>query len=403
VIVRRAGARKILAALLATLVAGCNGSERPPSDGLAAEAARPSEVTVKVVERVRIVRDGPALSLDQNRITFPTDTQDDGLFDAVEVLELDHRKRRIAARTSHPQGFINWAVSSGDWTVYVDQSAEQSDLNPTVLWQILAINRVTNERKTLASNGATPDAFVPRVLSADGYVFWGSAESDRSVRESVWKPGWVRPRNVLRRAQLVPTSESIDDGWLYYLAPPGSGSTDARASDCWRVRINGSGAEQLTRSGLVMSCSADRGRLVWTNHIDPAASVEEANDDPYELWTSSPEQEPQLLQRGHFSSSVPVIAGDYVVWQDAHFVLNITSLKWPALGQRFPGTSTVESALFQDGRLVLLTLEGDYVVANIATINAGDRAASSQPSAGRARSNRYPRTGPASPIVMTCT
>lgn len=323
---------------------------------------------LRIREQIRLGRDGSTQSLDGDRVTYPTESHRGGFLDSVAILDLASRKRSVVARTSFPTGFINWAVSAGDWTVYVDQSNEQGDGSPFVLWRVRALNRVTHETRTLASNRNKPDAFVPRVYSTDGYVYWSSAEKDTTARESLWRPEWVAPRYVLRHSRFAPTRESVDDGWLYYQGPPKNRTKDPLASDCWRVRLDGTGAEVLTNSGLVMTCAADNGWLVWTNHIDPltpSPPEDGIGDDPYELWARKVNGEPRLLHRGYFSSAVPTVAGDFVAWQNSDFELTVTSLDDPEVSQVVSGDASVQTSLHDGDTWALLTTKGDDVVANL--------------------------------------
>lgn len=356
----------ILAPLLVGDLAGCTAQSE--HDQGPATSPSPSALRLRLGDTIDLGLDRSPLSLDSDLITFPTASPDSALEDSVAVLDLATATSSVVARTGFSHGFINWAVSVADWTVFVDQSEQQSDAEPYVRWRVRAVNRLTRETRTLKSNGNKPDPFVPRVYARDGYVFWSSAEPDRSARESFWRPEWRAPRTVQGLSDFSPTSETIDDGWMYYVGPSQINTDDPRASDCWRVRLDGTGAESLTDSGFVMSCSADGDRLVWATHIDPATPDppdDGISDDPYELWTRTGDAEPRLVSRGYFSSSVPVVVDAFVIWTDWEGRLTVTSLDHPDISKVLPGEATVQTALYDGTTVVLLQSVGNKVAAHV--------------------------------------
>lgn len=121
----------------------------------------------------------------------------------VVATSLDTGKSREVARTGFPGGLINGVAVAGRWVVYVDQSARQSDSEPSVLWRVVATEPGTDHRIVLSSNGHRPDPYVPIVRSQDGHVFWTQAERDRTAREQAWEPGWAKPREETRRTSSL--------------------------------------------------------------------------------------------------------------------------------------------------------------------------------------------------------
>lgn len=128
---------------------------------------------------------------------------------------------RTAARSEWSEGMINWAALSGRHLAYVDQSRQQNDGSMDVLWRVWAVDLKDESRTLLASNGDTPDPFVPTVDGGGGFFFWSQAEKDRSAAEFAWRPGWQEPRSLLRYAVLAPGSETFCRNGVVYLGPNG--------------------------------------------------------------------------------------------------------------------------------------------------------------------------------------
>jgi hypothetical protein len=220
--------------------------------------------------------------------------------------------------TRWPHGMINWVAATGDWIGFVDQSAEQGDAAPRVLWRVGAVDRKTGRTVELASNGDKPDPYVPEIRGGGGYLFWSSAEPDRSAKESVWRPGDDRPTVVLRHAEMTPGSESYADGKLVYLGPNGAGATGRTVGgDCWSISVSGGEPVALTHTALAMSCAATPGRITWSEHIDPKTSQMPSDgvlNDPYQVWTQTlGGGTSQLLHQGYIMGD-PVVGDTFVEW-----------------------------------------------------------------------------------------
>lgn len=334
------------------------------ADGRQSTSAPARIALGKAGRTIPLGEDNPPYSLDGSVVTFPSSSPGRYL-DQVEQVDVESGSRSVVARTAFPRGFINWAVGTGEWVVYADQSRRQSDGAPRVLWRVLAQHTATGERRVLASNGDTPDPFVPRVFSAQGYVYWSSAEPDRTARETLWRPAWPAPRPLLEREMFVPASETIADGWLYYQDDPAHPHPDPLAADCWRIPLSGGKPEPVTDSAFVMSCHPQGDRLAWTEHIDPATEEPPAGgvvDDPYELWTREVGGKPTLLHRGYFGWGGPVVAGDFTIWSDWSGHTKITSLRRPDISTTVADDAPRELALVDGDRIVILTTKGgtDY-------------------------------------------
>ncbi|MEP9382623.1 hypothetical protein [Nocardioides sp. KR10-350] len=349
---------------LATITAGC-GSGSPgagpsggtPSDGSstgrspsAATASSPSTgpLALHPTTKVRVPGSVGPVRLGDDEVVFPFSDGSDDSWREVGVAGFDDSRPRVVAKSAWPHGLINWVAATGDWVAYVDQSAEQSDSSPDVRWRIRAVDTRTGETVQLASNGDEPDPYVPIVLGQDGWFFWTSAESDRSARESVWKPGWGAPKDLLRHTEMTPGSETLAGDRLVYL---GAAATGARGhtvgGDCWSVPITGGDPAPLTHTALAMGCAAAGDDVVWTQHIEqnpkrmPALGI---LDDPYTVWSQPLDGgRPTLLNRGYILSS-PALAGDgFASWDPdgRRVVRSLTSTKEVRLP---PGRYAVGSA-----------------------------------------------------------
>lgn len=311
---------------------------------------------------VLLTKHGGPFSLNGTTVTFPSASGRHGeVEDQVERVDARTGARVLAATTSFPRGFINWAVSNGPWTVYTDQSQEQGEGGRAdVLWRVIATNTRTHENRVLASNRDKPDPFVPRPFSTGGYVYWSSAEPDRSARETLWKPQWPRPRPLLEHESFVPGSETIDGDWLYFLAGPSrSTSGNDTGTDCWRIRLDGTDREPVTRSGLALSCMPHGDLLLWDDHVDPSVvpfESPEYSDNPYALWVATLGTAPFKLHEGHYYWSGPLIGHDFLAWSPADGLgPRIMSLSHPSLTKALPGRLATNPILVEGGNVVVLT------------------------------------------------
>jgi hypothetical protein len=365
--------------LVATTVASCSGKHSTsikhpasnPSSHPSKSAESPSATGITQVALGRNV--GPA-AVSNDAVVFPAGTAA-GAWNRVDSVPLTGGSVKAVAHTQFPGGFINWVAASPDgWIYYVDQSAKQSDGNPRVLWRVVAVDPKTGDPKTLASNGGTPDPYVPIILSQDGWAFWTSAEADKTAREQIWKPGWDKPRDVLRHVEMTPGSESLTGDSLVYLGKASTGATGHTVGgDCWSVPLDGGTPQPLTHTALAMSCGASGDWVVWTQHIgpkDPVPADDGVLDDPYGLWAAKGSEAPRLLHRGYFSSARPYVAGSIVVWsaQDGQRV--IQSLAGSNATTTVPGHSAVLPAVGNGKVVVMTSATGKKTVARVVAVPA---------------------------------
>lgn len=249
------------------------------------------------------------------------------IFNRVLLVDIGSGGRRIVAHSGWARGLINWAVGSGDWVAWVDQSRQQNDFSYDVLWRVWAENLVTGRQRLLASNGGTPDPYVPQVLAGGGFFYWAQADRDRTAQELVWKPGSpAAPRTLLRHTQMTPGTETVSDGMLTYLGSAGMPHTGHTVGgDCWTVPLTGGRPRALTHTALAMGCATSNGWLVWSQHIDPGIKHPPPDgivDDPWSYWSMPTSGgTPRLLHRGYTSSGYPDAGNGYAIWspRDAAF------------------------------------------------------------------------------------
>ncbi|MGN6574710.1 MAG: hypothetical protein ACTHKG_03405 [Nocardioides sp.] len=288
---------------------------------------------------------GP-LAMDRRQVVFPFGSAASGGWDRVGAYIPGEQATRTLARSRWSDGFINWVAVAGDWVAWVDQSHRQGDDQPRVLWRVRALNTATGERRLLAGNGDVPGPYVPQVHGHGRSLFWTQAEPDRSAREMVWRPAWTRPRALLRHTEMTPGSETATGGRLVYLGPaarPGQGHTVG--GDCWAVPLDGSMPPRpLTRTALAMGCAAAAGRVVWTEHVDPAAPLPPDGelDDPYEVRSSSLSGGPdRLLHRGYLATGYRVAGNGFALWTGSggrlvvHRTTSDATVRLPGRADRF--------------------------------------------------------------------
>lgn len=224
-----------------------------------------------------------------------------------------------AARSEWSEGLINWVALSGHWLAYVDQSRRQDDASPNVMWRVWAVDLDGDSRVLLASNGETPDPYVPVVSGGGGYFFWSQAEKDRSASEFAWEPDWQEPRLLLRFAELTPGSETYSRDGVVYLGPNGRGLKGHTAGgDCWRVSMDGGPPTALTHTALAMGCAASDDTLIWTQHLPPDDPRKaEVGEQPFTTWTldlDDPDAAPTQVYEGIQSGLFPVAGDEFAAW-----------------------------------------------------------------------------------------
>lgn len=318
----------VVGVALVAALAGCGsgGSDRPaslssPGRGSASPSApaTPSgPLALHEVAEVKAPGDVGPVALGEDTVAFPY-AEGASTWTKVGVARFGETTPSVVASSEWPHGLINWVATTGDWVVYVDQSAEQSDTAPRVLWRIHAVDTKTHQRVLLASNGQTPDPYVPIARGADGWFFWTSAETDNSARESVWRAGWKQPKDLLRHTEMTPGTETLADGRLVYLGPNGTGAKGHTVGgDCWSVPITGGRPEPLTRTALAMGCVTGGDALVWTQHIEAHPKPMPADgvlDDPYTVWTQPLDGgSPRMLTRGYIEDSYPLAGDGFASW-----------------------------------------------------------------------------------------
>lgn len=328
----RLGPRRVVAATLAVLgilLAGCGGggpgaasTGSSPSVSLSDPSASADDagpLALRPAAAIRVSGSVGPVRLGDKTVVYPFTTDAHGSWNQVGVAALNSDEPRVVARSAWPHGLINWVASTGSWVAYVDQSAEQSDSHPEVLWRIWAVDTDTGRKVRLASNGQHPDAFVPIVLGRDGSFYWTSAEADRTARESIWRPGWDAPRDVLRHTEMTPGSETLVGDRLIYLGPNGAGKRGHTVGgDCWSVPVTGGDPQPLTHTALALGCAASGDSLVWSQHVGahpdkmPAAGL---LDDPYTVWSRPLDGgQPTRLERGYILASPPLAGDGFASW-----------------------------------------------------------------------------------------
>lgn len=256
--------------------------------------------------------------MDDDRLVYPAGADRSAPWDRVLSIDLDSGRSTVVARTAYDAGMINWAVPAGSFTVYVDQSAEQSDAQMNVLWRIWAVDPATTKKVLLATNGQLPDEFVPKVQAQGGYVFWDS-QSEHGTTIWLWRPDWAQPRSVLTSKAIRPESESIGSA-IVYVGPPAKTPRGTRIrGDCWTVPLTGGRPTLLTRSGSVTDCTTDRRWLVWRQRVKPARGEATYQPDaPNEIWYQETGHEAHRLAAGEMDYTYPHVANGILVWTDSH-------------------------------------------------------------------------------------
>jgi hypothetical protein len=319
--------------------------EGTPSAGTTSPAASPQPKRAFTVESLATLdlagTDIGPPAMDDRRVVFPFGNVASGGWDRVAAYVPGEQAPRAIARSQWSDGFVNWVAVAGDWVAWVDQSHRQGDDDPRVLWRVRALNTATGERRLLAGNGDVPDPYVPQVHGHGRALFWTQAEPDRSAREMVRRPSWAQPRTLMRHTEMTPGSETAIRGNLVYLGPagrPGQGHTVG--GDCGAVPLDGSAPPRPhTRTALAMGCAAAAGRVVWTEHVDPAGPVPADGelDDPYEVHATTISVGPdRLLHRGYLPTGYPVAGRGFALWtgSDGRLVVHGTTSDATV---RFPG------------------------------------------------------------------
>ena len=359
-------------ALLAATVTGCShqDSRSTAPDHPTSPRGAPDQATVGRSTTIKLGSNVGPVALSDRYVYFPSSTSKDGDWDRVTSVRLTGGDGRTVARTQFTRGLINWVAASDDgWVYYVDQSRKQSDASPRVLWRIIGIDPATGRKRELASNGDTPDAFVPIVRAQHGWVFWTSAEADRTAREHLWKPGWTTPRDVLRHTEMTPGSESISGDQLVYLGAAATGTKKhTTGGDCWTVPLAGGSPRPLTRSALATGCAADDGWVVWSQHIGPDDAVPENDgilDDPFTLLAQHDGDAPITLHQGYFSLASLYVSSGAAIWQNPEGFRVVQDLEHPKEYQVLTAGGTTQSAAVDGSNLVVTHRRASHVLADV--------------------------------------
>ncbi|WGL52422.1 hypothetical protein P5P86_01015 [Nocardioides sp. BP30] len=224
------------------------------------------------------------------------------------------------AKSAWPNGFVNWVGVSGPWVLYVDQSRLQDDSHMNVLWKIKAVNVVTGDRRTVASNGAKPDPWVPYLGSTEQGITWTQASKSRRADLYAWEDSPGRAVEVASDLEMTPGSDRAAGTYVYYLGPNGRGDKGHTVGgDCWRVPRVGGPPQAITKTALALSCAPAAGSVFAGLHIDPKTPKPPANgvlDDPYEVQNFSFSGSPgATIETGYISDWYPVAVGRDVIWQ----------------------------------------------------------------------------------------
>jgi len=224
------------------------------------------------------------------------------------------------AKSAWPAGFINWVGVSGPWVLYVDQSRLQDDSHMDVLWRIDAVDVLTGNRRTVASNGTTPDPWVPYLDSTDQGITWTQASKSQRANLYTWDGSHGRPVDVASDIEMTPGSDRAAGAYVYYLGANGRGEKGhTTGGDCWRVPRVGGAPQAITKTALALSCTPVAGSLFAGLHIDPKTSKLPAQgvlDDPYEVQNFDLSGTAgSTVETGYISDWNPVGVEQDVVWQ----------------------------------------------------------------------------------------
>lgn len=121
---------------------------------------------------------GHYLAWDSNRVEGVVPT-------TLYVEDLATDKIRMVAHTEWAQGDLSWQVGTGDYVVWLDDSAEPTDEEPNTLWRMWAENLVTGRRWLLAKNSGVPLGSGPLPEANDGRVLWLRPDQDGRTRDIV--------------------------------------------------------------------------------------------------------------------------------------------------------------------------------------------------------------------------
>lgn len=361
---------------VATIVAGCSHSSAPTVQHHGAPSVSPrTNVGAAATGQYILGTDPGPVALGAHHLYYPSSEKHEGSWNQVIALPLGGGKPSTVARTQFSDGFINWVAAANDgWVYYVDQSHKQSDTDPKVLWRVIGIDPGTGHKRMLASNGNTPDAYVPIVRAEGNWAFWTAAEQDKTAREQLWTPGWPEPRDLLRHTEMTPGSESILNNSLVYLGPAATGATGHTVGgDCWAAPFNGGRPSALTHSGLALSCSASDDWLVWSQHIgdaDTPPADDGVLDDPYKVWAQRDGGSPVLLHQGYISLGSIYVAQGKAIWQTSDGIRVMEDLGHPPTQDALTEVGPVQSAAVTETKIALAHREDDKVVATIIDLSS---------------------------------
>lgn len=273
-------------------------------------------------------------------IVYPATSGRGTLWNEVGSFDATTGVKTVLARTGYRHGMINWVSRTGTWTVYVDQSRQQSDAHPTTLWRLIAIEDTTGRTRTLDSSGGRPAYNVPRLRSDGGGVLWSSITREHRDALWWWKPSWPSPRLLVSGWDVDPATTRVDsERVVFHARPKPSEATLSTAGECWSVPIQGGQPVALTRTGgLVLDCDAGDGWLVWRqtrNPTDPNPDDVEA-ETPYELWAQHLHGKPVLIHQGAMPYTYPYTAGGMLLWMENDEQVILESLSHPHAVRRLP-------------------------------------------------------------------
>jgi hypothetical protein len=315
--------RLLLAAVgLAVLVAGCAGEPTHSRD-------RQSQISGRhFLQDVRLGRSVGPPQIAGDVIVFPAPDGTGDDWTLVRSVNLKSGARAVLARTAFRHGMINWVVRVDDWTVYVDQSAVQSDADPDVLWRVRAIRDGSAQAVQLDTSGNVPSSDVPTVRTEGTGVLWSSWNAHGSRRLLRWNPGLATPEPLRGNApmDLAPTSTS---------RAKLVGESDG---DCWSSKSDGTQSTQLTRSGRVLDCEADQRWLTWRERADPRDEDADLQrkDDPYEIWAQRDGAKPFLVHRGYMPATYSYLTDDTILYVDSQSRYVLQDLEHRSHRHRFP-------------------------------------------------------------------
>lgn len=305
-----------LAACGATAKTAPDASSTSPASSSA--SARRATTTLSRLAPVEVeAKSMAAVALDDSSIVVSIGHSETA--DTVERWTQDDGWSAVA-ESAWPQGFINWVGVSGSWVLYVDQSRLQDDQHMDVLWRIDAVNVTTGAHRTIASNGATADPWVPYLDSTEDGITWTQASPSQRANLYIWDGPHGHAVELESDVEMTPGSDRAAGAYVYYLGPNGRGEKGhTTGGDCWRIPRVGGTPQAITKTALALSCTPTPRSLFTGLHIDPEAPTQPAEgvlDDPYRIQDFDLSGDlVRTVETGYISDWNPVAVGTDVVWQ----------------------------------------------------------------------------------------